>query len=266
VTMSGAKVTGRLARLKSKLRASRTSTSPIVRLGIAAITAAYKAVLFVVDGKYRSVALLKGLNRGVVHQTTPDTWLDRYPRIFAACQTHLCERKDLRILSFGCSTGEEVLTLRRYFPSAFITGAEINRRSLAICRKREVDKRISFVYSERTILAQHGPFDAIFCMAVLQRTPQAVIQQGLIDLKRIYPFEKFDRQVAELDELLANGGLLVIRHTQYRLQDASVGWKYAALQTPAPEADTGPRFDRNSKRLPQGEAVPLVSFFVKTTP
>jgi chemotaxis methyl-accepting protein methylase len=85
------------------------------------------------DAGYRSIFVLQVFNREHLHQTTALTAMDRYPRIFSACRDFFGDRQDLKILSFGCSTGEEVLTLRRYFPSAFITGAEINRRSLASC-------------------------------------------------------------------------------------------------------------------------------------
>jgi hypothetical protein len=254
----------RLANLKQAFRMQRASRNRVVRFGVAAMTVAHRLGLALIDGQRRSVVLLKLLHRRNVHQTTPDTWLDRYPRIFAACRAYFGDRTEVNILSYGCSTGEEVLTLRRYFPAAFITGAEINRRSLAICRRHDVDERIAFVYSEPMAIARRGPFDAIFCMAVLQRTPRAIIEQGITDLRHIYPFEKFDRQVAELDELLTIGGLFVIRNTQYRFQDASVASKYAPLETMSPDSDPGPRFGRNSERLTEDDGAPLAFIFVKT--
>jgi hypothetical protein len=234
-----------------------------VRFAGAVITAAYKAGRFVGDGQYRSVALLTLFHRASVHQTSSDTQIDRYPKIFDACRTYFANRHDLKILSYGCSTGEEVLTLRKYFPTAFITGAEINRRSLATCRRHEVDKRIAFVYSERSTIARRGPYDAIFCMAVFERTPRQIVERGIINLKRIYPFEKFERQLAELDEMLANGGLFVIRYAQYRFQDASLATKYVPLETAPPETDPVPKFDRNSHRLSEGIGTSVPSVYVK---
>jgi hypothetical protein len=224
-----------------------------------------KAVL--TDAEYRSILLLRIFNRENLHQTTALTAMDRYPRIFSACRDFFGDRQDLKILSFGCSTGEEVLTLRRYFPSAFITGAEINRRSLASCWKRNVDDRIAFVYSDRETIPRHGPFDAIFCMAVLQRTPMSIEDDHITSLKRIYPFEKFDRQVSELDLLLKKNGLFVVHHTPYQFSEASVAANYLPLANHLPLERAGPgardfrRFDRNSERLER--AVSGGSIFIK---
>lgn len=47
-----------------------------------------------------------------------------------------------------------------------------------------------------------------FCMAVLQRTPDKITRQGVKSLKKIYPFEKFEKQIIELDSYLKKGGLI----------------------------------------------------------
>lgn len=52
--------------------------------------------------------------------------MDRYP----ACKNYFNGKQDLKILSYGCSTGEEVLTLRRYFPTAQIIGTDIKNIAL----------------------------------------------------------------------------------------------------------------------------------------
>src|SRR5262245_47416128 len=112
--------TGRLASLKQALRARRQSRNVLVRCTIELIAAAHRMSLFVLNRQYRSVALLKLFNPQDVHQTTPDTWMDRYPAVFSACRNYFADRSNLKILSYECSTGEEVLTLRNYFPTAFI--------------------------------------------------------------------------------------------------------------------------------------------------
>lgn len=169
----------------------------------------------------RSVVFMKLFQRDRAHQTTAATGMDRYPEIFSACRSYLAGKENLRILSFGCATGEEVFTLRRYFPKATIVGAEINRHSLAVCRSRNQDENIHFIDSTQEKLAKFGPYDAIFCMAVFQRNPDLVYARHIMDLKKIYPFEKFERQIVALEPLVKEDGLLVIHYSQYDLSDTA---------------------------------------------
>ena len=150
------------------------------------------------DKEFRAIFYMSIFNAGKVHQTTPLTCMDRYPIIFSACRDYFNDNKDIKILSYGCSTGEEVLTLRKYFNDANIVGAEINKNSLKICRKLKVDNKITFINSNQNEIKKNGKFDLIFCMAVLQRTPDTITRQGVKSLKKIYPFEKFERRPGPL--------------------------------------------------------------------
>src|SRR5262245_15793576 len=99
------------------------------------------------------------------HQGPNRTALNRYPEVFAAAAAAAPDAR--RILSFGCSSGEECVTLAEYFPKAEIVGADINPVILLQARKYRSD-RIRFVYASDRILSGLGGFDAIFCMAVLR--------------------------------------------------------------------------------------------------
>ena len=187
--------------------------------------------------------------------------MDRYPRIFSESRDYFGDQKDLKILSFGCSTGEEVITLRRYFPNAVIVGAEINRRALAKCRELPIDEKISFIYSANRTIRRLGPFDAIFCMAVLQRDPHRIIEENITDLTEIYPFSKFEQQVAELDRYLRKDGLFIIHFTPYLFDDTAAAVIYEALEMKREEADLVPKFDKNNIRIKI--AAPSNSIFIK---
>lgn len=242
-----------IATIKSTLRAQRQTGNPVVRLAIRVFDAARGSVrpfwMFALNRRYRATTLLRWFHPERLHQTAALTCMNRYPQIFGACRDLCVARQDLRILSFGCSSGEEVITLRQYFPDAYIVGADINPESLAQCRRQPVDARMAFVLSEPTAIAAHGPFDLVFCMAVLQRTPRLVEAERLTSLKKLYPFERFDRQVAELDSYLRRTGLLVIHHTQYFFRDTSVAGKYVVLDEGRIATDYPARFDRNCERV-----------------
>ncbi len=124
-----------------------------------------------------------------------------------------------------------------------------------------MDDQISFVRSSPQALTRLAPFDAIFCMAVLQRTPHQIEERGLTSLRRIYPFARFDEQVRQLDSWLRPGGLLVIHHTQYVFDHASVANRYEPLDGAAWVAVDGLKFDRDSNLIPG--PVPVGTIFRK---
>jgi hypothetical protein len=170
----------------------------------------------------RPKGILKNLRRGnfakVVaslhpgcHQSENWTGLNRYPEIFTAAAAAAPDAR--RILSFGCSTGEECVTLASYFPKARIVGADINLLNLLKAMKHRSD-RIRFVYASDRTLTRFGGFDALFCMSVL-RNPRPKRRKGF------YPFERFEERALFLETLVRPGGLLVIHNSMYRFGDTA---------------------------------------------
>jgi len=125
------------------------------------------------------------------------TAFDRYPEIFQAAA--LAAPNARRILSFGCSTGEECASLRLYFPQTEIIGADINRLNVWRARRKVRQPNIHFVYSSDATLAALAPFDAIFAMAVFRKSGNNPAE---------YPFTHFVERIDFLDNLLAPGGCL----------------------------------------------------------
>jgi len=249
--------------LKQAVKKRRGSKNPFIRFCFFSYDFLNKTRRFCVNAEYRAICFMRLFRPGSVAQTTPLTGINRYPAIFSACRDYFRNEKvekDIRILSFGCSTGEEVLTLRDYFPDAEIVGAEINRNSLRICQKLIVDKKIAFIYSKKRNIARFGPYDAVFCMAVLQRTPNFVMSEGITDLGKIYPFQKFEKQVNELDRHINSGGLFVITYAQYMFKDANASHKYKALGYK--QNVIMPAFDKNSRLKSQKSEQDVI--YVKT--
>ncbi|MFN7250066.1 MAG: class I SAM-dependent methyltransferase [Anaerobacillus sp.] len=250
---------------KQTVKKYRHSKNKIIKFSLLFLSFIWNATQTIkricVDKDFRSLALLQLLHPNKVHQTTPLTFMDRYPAIFSACKNYFNGKQDLKILSYGCSTGEEVLTLRKYFPDAELIGADINKQSLAICRQLPVDKNISFLYSSHSEIKKHGPFDAIFCMAVLQRKPHDIAAKGITNLKKIYPFDKFEQQIIEFDQIIKPQGLMVIHYTQYSFEDTSLASNYKSLGYYNQSDYHSPVFDKKGELIKNPP--PQKSIFIK---
>ncbi|WP_078545785.1 class I SAM-dependent methyltransferase [Litchfieldia alkalitelluris] len=253
-----------ISNTKQNLRLQRNSKNIFIRNIVSLVYITWSLFnnfrRFFVDQNYRSILLMQLFNSKNVHQTTSLTFMDRYPVIFSAAKEYFGD-KNIKMLSYGCSTGEEVMTLRKYFTNSRIIGADVNKSSLAICKKLTVDDKISFIYSTTSELEKHGKYDAIFCMAVLQRKPHHIKETGITNLKHIYPFDKFEKQIIELDRLLKPGGLLVIHYSQYSLLDTILSSKYKVYGDYNQNDYASPIFDKNGKMKPTG--TPQNSIFIK---
>lgn len=180
---------------------------------------------------------------GELHQTSGDTGPDRYPELFDRAAGLKPDAR--RILSFGCSTGEELEAIRARFPEAEIVGAEINARSRRIAAERiACDRRVSVVPPGEV----DGAFDVVFALAVLQVQPHRIERDGIDDLSAIYPFRRFDEAARMLAGLLAPGGLLCVMHAQYRVEDS----RAAGLVEPVADAPLleHPLFGPDGRKLP----------------
>lgn len=233
----------------------------IVRLLYSIKNNIYTIYRLCTDKELRAIFYMKTFKSKQVHQTTPLTAMNRYPVIFSACKDYLKDKENINILSYGCSTGEEVVTLREYFNNATIIGAEINSHSLEVCRSRNLDNKIKFIVSKESEISKYGKYDAVFCMAVLQRTPDTITSQGITSLKKIYPFEKFEKQIIELDRYVKKGGLLIIHFSQYYFEDTVVSKKYKALGNYNQDDYTSSIFDKNSNLIK--EPYSRKSIFIK---
>ena len=195
----------------------------------------------IVDPPYRHMMWLHYVRRRGIFQPFNDTRADRYPRIFAFVQSELGAGQKLRIISFGCSTGEEVFSLRQYFPNAAIKGIDINPGNIALCRQRAAaagDGAISFELARSTQNEADASCDAIFAMAVLRHGGLGA--PGVTRCDHLLPFDDFARAVADFSRCLKPGGLLVIRHSNFRLCDAPAGRDFETiLQVALPQGTAG---------------------------
>lgn len=201
------------------------------------------------------------------YQIATATREDRYPMAFSFARDQLAGGKPLQILSFGCSTGEEVFTLRSYFPHTRIKGIEIDVKRAAMCAARLAqtpDEAISFETAEATAHEPSESYDAIFCMAVLRDARLDTLQTNPGD--GALTFGDFERAVSDFARCLKPGGLLFITHTNFRFCDTGVAAHFdVVLHADPPRSGLSPGlFDRADRRM-EGAIYRSVGFRKKSS-
>lgn len=225
------------ARLKTLLRAA--PGGPLLRF-----------VWHMRDPRGRNLALLEWERPPGLFQPEPLTALDRYPKLFRFVRDRIGDGEERCILSFGCSSGEEVFTLRRYFPAAHLKGIDINRRNIAACRRKLAeaggDPRISFAAANSAEGEPLEHYDAIFAMAVFRH---GGLGGAPPRCDRLIRFEDFERCITGLAARLRPGGLLILRHANFRFADTATAAVFRSV-FPAPSTETSPIYGRDGQLVP----------------
>jgi 2-polyprenyl-3-methyl-5-hydroxy-6-metoxy-1,4-benzoquinol methylase len=175
---------------------------------------------------------------------------DRYPWLFRFAAGELNTRTRPRILSFGCSRGDEVFALRTYLPGADIKGIDIDPRNIAECRRRAgADPgSLRFEVAATTSNEADESYDAIFCLAVLVHGDLAAKRAKRSD--PLIRFADFERIVTDLARCLKPGGLLFLHTTNFRFSDTAVANAFDPVLEAEPEhMSVDPKFDRNDKLM-----------------
>ena len=143
-------------------------------------------------------------------QQANNTRYDRYPEIFAVARRSAALPK--RVLSFGCSTGEEVQTLaEKYFPDAQIVGVDVAPAVLERAKAlTSALANVTICASDAAAILSHAPYDIIFAMSVLCRNPAP---RNWAE----FSFERFEARISEFLEWLLPGGIFVLVNANYNL-------------------------------------------------
>ena len=191
---------------------------------------------------------------GQLLQPSMVTEPDRYPEFFGFVAGQLADVAAPRILSFGCSSGEEVFSLRARIPSAEIVGLDINPRALAACEQRLAsgppDQGIRFACKGSAAGEPDASFDAIFCMAVLRHGELQASRPQQCDA--LLAFATAERTVSELARCLKPGGLLAIWNCHFRFVDMAAAAQFDVAYSSAEGAWANqPLYGRDNSLLPR---------------
>ncbi|PUA45157.1 class I SAM-dependent methyltransferase [Pseudomonas protegens] len=200
-------------------------------------------------GERRSSALLMRRRPQGLFQPYGTTREDRYPELFQSIRQVLADTPQTRLLSFGCSTGEEVFSLARYFRQAHIRGVDIDAGRIGRCRARWQregrEPRLSFLCAGDVALETTASYDLVMAMAVFRH---GALGESPTDCSAWIRFADFDRVLGDLARVLKPGGLLVIRHANFRLGDTGAAGLFECLHGEAAQAS--PIYGRDDRLLP----------------
>ena len=192
--------------------------------------------------------------RGGLLQPATVTGMDRHPQLFTLLSGLVAGRSALRLLSFGCSTGDEAFTLARYFPHAMIDAIDANPACIAQAQRaarslehRDVADCIRFLCAV-TPEAGGGDYDAVLCLSVLRH--------GALDVEQperctaLMPFARFAETAAALDRCLRPGGVLLLWGCNFRFRDTATAAAYRAVPSPTKRPQPGPFYGPDDRLLP----------------
>lgn len=173
------------------------------------------------------------------------TYPGRHPDLFTFAQNFFKEKDVVNALSFGCSVGDECISILNYLPTSKITGIDINRKNITIASKKNSNPNIEFIHAD--ILDFQFPekrqFNVIFILSVLCIEPEARFYNGI---EKLFSFDLFERIIVKLDEYLLKGGLIIIRNSNYLFEDSSIAGKYTALMG---QPTDFPTFDKSGTKV-----------------
>lgn len=187
-----------------------------------------------IDPELRAIERLRRTAPAALLQPFPDTFEDRYPELFAALADRLRGIERPRVLSFGCSDGAELRSLRRYLPTAELVGIDLNPRALARAMA-QADKGMRYRLAGDTSDEPRESFDAILALAVLRHGELEAHRP--LDCAAILPFAKIAAALADLDARLKPGGWLAVWHAHFRVRDATATAGYTSESLPFSEND-----------------------------
>lgn len=199
------------------------------------------------DPAYRSRVVSSLRFKNDYHQFSNATETDRYPDLFNIAKEYFKEIEKPKLLSFGCSTGEEIASIARYVPHAELTGTDINPWCIKKADEKYGSENRRFVHSLSEDFTQLRDLDAVFCLAVFQHPANRHEKDRK---ESAMPFEKFENQLKVLDKKLKPGGLIFLDHCDFNFMETSLMPHYSILNAPSnPKVRERPLFNKDNRKI-----------------
>lgn len=157
-------------------------------------------------------------------QDAHHTAMNHYPEIFE----NALANSSGPVLSFGCSTGEEVRSLKS-LTNRPVHGVEACKDRLMISREADPDGLYVRTPEELRI----SSYGLVFIMSVLCRYPGA---------PESFSFERFQHWIERIDSLLAPGALLILWNANYDFRQTHT-YEQSYNMEPFPLQHGGKGFD-----------------------
>ncbi len=204
----------------------------------------------IVDRNFRETARLRASPPTGLFQPSGYTKADRHPGLFSFVRESVGDGPDRELLSFGCSTGEEVFSLRRYFAEGRITGVDISPRRIRACQRQArrfgADPAIRFAVAASATGFAPQSFDVVFANSVLRHGDLAAAPPRCDHRIR---FDDFERVASGLAGCVKPGGLLVIRHANFGFSDVAAATDFTPIHHMRRDPKT-PLYDATNRLAP----------------
>lgn len=155
-------------------------------------------------------------NSPEVGQYSHITGMNRYPRIFDSLQALLKGAAEPRVLSYGCSSGAEVRTVREHLPRARVHGYDVLTRIIEENSAKNDDAMVEYIRSPFDL--QAASYDAVLVLGVLSSWPNSVMA-----------FRDVEKTLRNAHLLLRPGGYLAVYNPSYPFSEFSIYDSYVDL-------------------------------------
>lgn len=174
----------------------------------------------------RESARLQRIRPENLFQPSGFTVPNRYPHILREVKALVQDApRPLRLLSFGCSTGEELLTLDSHFPGSLMTGIDISAPRLAIAAER-----LSSLRQQGRLQLFQGasadclppdlpPFDIVLAMSVFRHHD---LEAAPARCSHRLRFADFEKTVTGLAGRVRPGGFLCMTNNHLDFTETAV--------------------------------------------